>query len=305
MANEELSYDKLLAGHEFTTVGYQLTTQTVTDYVRAVGDPCPLHSDEAAARASRFGGLVAPPTVAALFTTLRVVLDGWTLPDGTIHTRQYFGFSGALRPDESYKVSVKLADKFARRERCYAVLESTVRDSADNTVVVARTTGIWPGDAGKDDAETGNGGRKLQQSAPPGEGASSLQCVERQVSQQTIDRYAEASGDFNPLHVDAEFARTTRFGRTIAHGMMTLAFMSQMMTLNFGDAWIDSGEMEMNFLAPVFPGDTITAGGVSRSNDQGNGATNCEVYCINQDGRKVLAGAARLRDSGRSLSTAC
>ena len=43
------------------------------------------------------------------------------------------------------------------------------------------------------------------------------------VDQSMIDAYADASGDINPLHIDPEFAKTTFFGRTIAHGLLTLA----------------------------------------------------------------------------------
>lgn len=46
--------------------------------------------------------------------------------------------------------------------------------------------------------------------------------VVHELSQSVVDRYAELSGDFNPLHVDPKYARTTPFGRTIAHGPVGL-----------------------------------------------------------------------------------
>ena len=70
--------------------------------------------------------------------------------------------------------------------------------------------------------------------APP----PTLPSVERTVSQAQIVRYAEASGDHNPLHLDQAFAAGTSYGGTIAHGMLVMAFLSEMLTKAFGTGWI-------------------------------------------------------------------
>jgi 3-hydroxybutyryl-CoA dehydratase len=77
------------------------------------------------------------------------------------------------------------------------------------------------------------------------------------VDQPLIARYARASGDMNPLHLDPEFAKATKFGRTIAHGMMTLAFVSQLMSETLGSAWAERGRLAMTFVAPVFADDEV------------------------------------------------
>jgi 3-hydroxybutyryl-CoA dehydratase len=118
--------------------------------------------------------------------------------------------------------------------------------------------------------------------------------VVREIDQDKINRYSEASGDYNPLHVDPEFARTTRFGGTIAQGMLSLAFISQMMTHQFEYAWIDGGEMEIKFLAPVRPGDSITTRGKVIEKNKDERSITCEVFCENQEAHKVLAGKARI-----------
>ena len=83
--------------------------------------------------------------------------------------------------------------------------------------------------------------------------------VRREITQERIHNYADASGDHNPIHVDPEFARGTPFGGTIAHGMLVLSFISEMMTAAFGQAWLSSGTLEVRFRAPARPGDTVTA----------------------------------------------
>ena len=84
-----------------------------------------------------------------------------------------------------------------------------------------------------------------------------LPTVEKLISQDQIERYAEASGDFNPIHVDHEFAAGSRFRRTIAHGMMVSAAISEMMTLAFAEDWLRSGRLKLRFRAPVYPGERV------------------------------------------------
>ncbi len=79
----------------------------------------------------------------------------------------------------------------------------------------------------------------------------------RLVSQDVIDRYAAASGDHNPIHVDPEYARGTPFGGTIAHGMLVLAYISEAMTAAFGRRWWEGGRLRVRFKAPARSGDTV------------------------------------------------
>lgn len=112
--------------------------------------------------------------------------------------------------------------------------------------------------------------------------------VVKELSQEKIDRYALASGDGNPLHTDAEFAARTQFGGTIAHGMLVLAYLSEMLTAAFGQAWLSGGRLKVRFRAPARPGDTVTASGrVVRAEA---GRTVCEVECRNQNGETLISG---------------
>ncbi len=80
----------------------------------------------------------------------------------------------------------------------------------------------------------------------------------KDISQENINRYAGAAGDFNPIHVDEEFARGTPFKGTIAHGFYVFAFLSELMMRSFGKKWTDGGCVDVRFKRPVRPGDTIT-----------------------------------------------
>ena len=114
--------------------------------------------------------------------------------------------------------------------------------------------------------------------------------VVRQLTQEKIDRYALAGGDGNPLHTDPEFAARTQFGGTIAHGMLVLAYLSEMMTAAFGEAWLAGGRLKVRFKAPARPGDTVSSTG--RIVRAAGGRTVCAVECRNQRGEVLVSGEA-------------
>src|SRR5829696_7863319 len=82
--------------------------------------------------------------------------------------------------------------------------------------------------------------------------------VTKTIEQSDIDAFARVTGDHNPVHVDEEFAKTTRFGRRIAHGMLTASLISAVLANKLpGEGSVYLGQT-LKFVAPVFPGDAIT-----------------------------------------------
>lgn len=119
----------------------------------------------------------------------------------------------------------------------------------------------------------------------------------REVSQADIHSYANASGDFNPIHVDEVFAASTPLGGTIAHGMLVLAYMSEMLSNAFGTTWDREGHMSVRFKNPARPGDVLTLSGQVESAKAGDGIVSltCSLSCRNQAGSVVVTGDARVR----------
>lgn len=128
-----------------------------------------------------------------------------------------------------------------------------------------------------------------RQTAHPRPGES-MSPVTHTLTQEKIGRYAAAGGDSNPLHVDPVFAAATRFGGTIAHGMLVLAYLSEMMTAAFGEDWVSGGCLKVRFRGPARPGDTVTASGVVTRVQDGRAV--CDVECRNQHGEVLIAGEA-------------
>lgn len=129
-----------------------------------------------------------------------------------------------------------------------------------------------------------------------------LPTIEKVVTQDQIEKYARASGDFNPIHIDHEFAASTQFGGTIAHGMMVAATISEMMAAAFGRNWPESGSMKIRFRSPVKPGQRITTQGSVRRVDAAEGISriSCTVSVVKDDGETAIAGQAEVRLSSGS-----
>ncbi len=121
-----------------------------------------------------------------------------------------------------------------------------------------------------------------------------LPAFKRLVTQSKINLYAQASQDFNPIHIDESFAKKSPLGGTIAHGMLILAYISQMMTSAFGQNWLSGGKLDMRFKSPARPGDIITVSGKIRKISKVGEKTfsNCEVMCLNQKGETIIVGTA-------------
>ena len=135
------------------------------------------------------------------------------------------------------------------------------------------------------------------------EGVPEVRPLSRRVTQEGIRRYAEASGDFNPIHVDEEYARATPFGGTIAHGMLVLAYISETMAVAFGHDWLTGGRLKVRFRAPARPGDTLAVraeprrarllDGQARQTDGGR-VFEYNVECSNQKGETLVSGTAEV-----------
>jgi acyl dehydratase len=125
------------------------------------------------------------------------------------------------------------------------------------------------------------------------EGAE-LPKVEKLITQEQIEKYASASGDFNPIHVDRAFAEASQFGGTIAHGMLIAALVSEMMALAFEEAWAGTGRLKIRFRGPVHPGDTVTTFGRVKRVETRDDIEDviCSVGVRKQNGEDAITGDA-------------
>ena len=112
------------------------------------------------------------------------------------------------------------------------------------------------------------------------------------VSDDVVRKFAEATGDNNPLHLDEDFARKTRFGKRIAHGMIAASHISAVLGNILPGPGTVYLSQDLQFVAPVFVGDVITARVKVITIKEGKPIATLETVCENQKGEVVLKGHA-------------
>jgi 3-hydroxybutyryl-CoA dehydratase len=114
------------------------------------------------------------------------------------------------------------------------------------------------------------------------------------VTQDSINAYAEISGDFNPLHVDPEAAAASEFGGIIAHGPVALHAFFRAATEWLGtDALPPGSEVKVTYRAPTRPGDEVTVR-LGELQTAADGRTELKAECVTQDGTTVVSVTAVL-----------
>ncbi len=122
--------------------------------------------------------------------------------------------------------------------------------------------------------------------------------ITKMIEQADILAFADVTGDHNPVHVDEAFAQTTRFGGTIAHGMLTASLISAVLANKLPGAGSIYLGQTLQFVAPVFPGDEITARVTVKEIREGKPIMKLETVCINQRDEVVIRGEATVLSRG-------
>ena len=116
--------------------------------------------------------------------------------------------------------------------------------------------------------------------------------ITKTINDSDIQAFADVSGDHNPVHVDDAFAARTRFGRRIAHGMLTASLISAVLANKLpGEGSVYLGQT-LRFVAPVFPGDEVTARVVVKEIREDKPIVKLETVCVNQREETVIRGEA-------------
>jgi 3-hydroxybutyryl-CoA dehydratase len=118
--------------------------------------------------------------------------------------------------------------------------------------------------------------------------------VTKTISEADIDAFAELTGDFNPLHVDEEFARRSRFGERIAHGLLTAGLISTVLGMRLPGPGGIFLSQTLQFLRPVRIGDTITATAEVTAWNRAKRVLQLRTACANQHGEAVVEGESVL-----------
>ena len=119
-----------------------------------------------------------------------------------------------------------------------------------------------------------------------------LPALRKEPTQRRIDVYSGVRP--RSIHTDPSWAHAKGFRTTLAQGMMSTAYVSEMMTRLLGAGFVKGGTLSMTFIKPVYAGDRLTVHGIVKETRREGAGTRVvvEVWCQNQDGEKTAVGTA-------------
>ena len=258
---------------------FDASQDSVDEYLRSVSDALPVYKETG----------LAPPLYSAA-SALGSMLQKLELPFGAIHSLQELKTLTPIAIGSEIKVSAFLEKPRRRAGLEFITAVCTVETGGVAALTSKSTVLIASGGPSGGPSEApqirtkGQDGRAAQ---------SGLPVVSKEISQDQLNAYAKASGDDNPLHLDPEFAAGTQFGGIIAHGMLTLAFVSEMMAAAHGRDWLESGSLRVRFKGAAHLGDRVGAWGVL-DKEQGSSRTYSVGVVNGASGQELLAGTAGL-----------
>ena len=274
--------------------GWEVNDEFVGDYLWAVGDGLPTY----------FQHRLIPP-VAMVARALAYLLERLELPPGAIHSLQEIETIKPVPFGEEITGTGYVSPSGHRGEMEFITARLTLKNSEGQPILESKSTVLVVDRSSVDSSLRGGpvdeGSKPLHPKSDKkieGDGQAGvklLQSVSKTITQEQLDAYARVSGDRNPLHLDAEFAANTMFGDIIAHGMLTLAFISEMMALTFERDWLETGGLRVRFKGAAYLGDRVgTQGRVTKEEPVPNGQkVTCNVAANNLDhGQELISGTA-------------
>ena len=287
-----MPFDQSLVGHESPRVTYSVTAADVTQFADAIGDHNPMFRDPAHAAIAGYSAPLAPPT---FVTRFRVPFEDIGL-DPTrmqvLHGEQQYEYMRPLQIGQQVVAWHRVATvRSSARSGGMAILtiEMPGEDSSGTPLFIGQ--GIVIVREGPPEAASERQRQGRPATAPEGFPVGPLL---KTVTQQQVDAYADASGDHNPIHISSAAARAVGLDGTIAHGMLSMAFLGQLVTdwlgsLRGHEGWVS--RLRVRFQAMVRPGDTLSCHGVLVKG-AAEGRQLLEVWAQNQRNERVTTGEA-------------
>ena len=290
----DLSYEEIEVGKEYGPWKYPLK-ERIARHLEAVENAHPWHHER-----SPWGPPVSPPSLLGN-AALRFLDSIAPVPPGTLHAKHEIDTAAALRLDRQPIGYGRFADKYEKRGRRWFVFKTRWRDETGLLIGHSTLTMAFPGEQETGNREQGGGSQKSNVGAAKAEDVAEpkgeLTPIVRTLTQERMTAYSEDSANAlrgMSIHVQREAAKKAGFGMTVAQGLMSADYISEMMTSLLGKEWFENAKLSVAFLKPVLSGEALTANG-RLSESALDGAVvrrTYEVWCENAEGEAVTAGTA-------------
>ncbi|SRR5579875_3897544 len=278
-----MALNKSCIGREYPPVEVRVTGDAIRNYALACNEDNPRYIDAAAP-----GGIIAPPLFGVVVTwesLLRASGDPEVGVDvmRLLHGEQDMEFLAPIRPEDVITSRSRIVS-IETRATGEALDIEIIAQNQNREPVLRAITGIFIRGAKRERSAPAAGPRDAGR--PEGE---PMVVMSQAIDRDQTFRYAEASGDRNPIHLDENVARMVGLPGVIVHGLCTMAFVARVMV----DALCDRDpvrlkRLRVRFARPVFPGQTINTLVWS---DGGNDARRRYAFeTYNPDGQVVIRG---------------
>jgi len=298
---KERRWEVMEVGEEFGPIELAVTDHMIKSFAYAVDDYDPAYLSDAAGT-----GRLGHPTLLCrdardVIRTMYDIASG----GGGLHAKHECKLYGCPHLGEQVVLTGRHVEKYLKRDKQYIILESEARRKDGTLLLRQRSThlrGLKPGVARVEAAAA---------APPPVPSIVGVPVVEVGVSSVTVGTQLQpivktmtqeqftvfAGTDWKNIHNDLDVARSNGLPTTLASGLQTVAYISELLTRFCGDGWRSGGRMAVAFVAPAFLADTLYTSAQVKEVAAEEHATrvSLEVWCENQAGKKVTVGTASAR----------
>ncbi|MEM3062287.1 MAG: MaoC family dehydratase [Nitrososphaerota archaeon] len=114
------------------------------------------------------------------------------------------------------------------------------------------------------------------------------------IDEELVNSFAKLSGDYNPLHMDDEYARSTKFEKRVCHGMLLASFLSRLIGIHLPGKTALYFSQTLNFRLPCFIGDQIIIRGEVIKKHEATKIITLKTTMTNQIGKCIVDGFAKV-----------
>jgi len=280
--------DHVYVGMDSGTRQYEISPQLVQHYADAIHDHNPWYVGS-----SPFGGPVAP----ALIRHSEMYVDRrWYLPYiyGNLHARQEWELFSPIKVGERVSTHSVVTDRYEKRGRLYVVCEVLILSADGRLCARSRTHQSFL----REEATTGVVVDKSREKAAgrrfevgQGKTLETLAPIEKEVD---LDMCMAFSGPGKNYHTDREEAIKLGFPEVVVQGMMSICFISELLTRRFGEGWYCGGKMNVNLVNVLWGGEKVSSHGVIKeiASEGSRQRAQLEVWCQKADGTVITVGSA-------------
>lgn len=284
----------IYVGRDYGRHDIAVTPELVAAYCESID-----HSNAIYRRPSPFGGPVAP----ALLRHSEVYeyrdergQPAWYLPNlyGNLHARQEFEFFAPVMVGDAITTRSFVADRYAKRGRDYVVNE-VLYFAADGAVVArGRTHQSFLPETKREGVVVDKSREKSAERRFDVDVSAAVETIPPLTIQITDDMCFKFSGPARNYHNDRDAAARLGFPDIVVQGMMSICFISEMMTERFSAGWIAGGKLDVNLVNVVWGSDRLTCRGFVRelTPEGARRRAQLDVWAEKDDGTKVTVGKA-------------